>query len=133
MEQFEPVNGQIRLLTDGDRGSPMRPTLGLSTGIQTALGVEFLALSSHRKAIRDKLAGSTGKARDTQARLLEKATGWFSAAPDDLTPTALTTILVSVGRLLSNKERVGITKGHDEVRGFVDWALTRLVEPAKRD
>lgn len=104
-----------------------------STGIQTALGVEFLALSSHRKAIRDKLAGSTGKARDTQARLLEKATGWFSAAPDDLTPTALTTILVAVGRLLSNEERVGITKGHDEVRGFVDWALTRLVEPAKRD
>ena len=102
-----------------------------STGAQTALGVEFLALSNHRKAIRKKLAGSTGKAREAQAGLLAKAAGGLPAAPDLLTPTALTTILVAVGRLLSNEERVGITKGHDDVRRFVDWALSGLTEPAK--
>lgn len=102
-----------------------------STGVQTALGVEFLALSNHRKAIREKLASLTGEARETQARLLDDAAGGFPAAPDQLSPTALTTILVAVGRLLSNEERVGITKGHDEVRRFVEWALTRLVEPTE--
>jgi len=70
-----------------------------STGVQTALGVEFLALSNHRKSIREKLAGSTGEARQTTAGLLEQATGGFAAAPGLLTPTVLTTILVAVGPL----------------------------------
>src|SRR5690348_5672042 len=34
---------------------------------QTALGVEFLALSNHRKAIRDTLAAFTSDARRSQA------------------------------------------------------------------
>jgi hypothetical protein len=39
---------------------------------------------------------------------------------------ALTTIIVAIGRLLANEERVWITAGHDEVRRFVEWGLNRL-------
>jgi hypothetical protein len=31
---------------------------------------------------------------------------------------------------LANEERVGITRGHKEVRAVVDWALTHLLKPA---
>jgi AcrR family transcriptional regulator len=93
---------------------------------QTALGVEFLALSNHRKSIRDLLAGSTDHARTAQAERLGHALGRASAAPAILPPIALATILVAVGRLLSSEERVGITQGHEEVRSFVEWSLKQL-------
>jgi AcrR family transcriptional regulator len=93
---------------------------------QTALGVEFVALANHRKAIRNKLAGSTDAARAAQAAFLENAFGGLSLEPGILPPVALVTILVAIGRMLANEERVGITRGHDETRAFVDWALANL-------
>jgi AcrR family transcriptional regulator len=93
---------------------------------QTALGVEFLALSNHRKAIRDKLAGFTSGARLVQTQRLTEAIGELSVDPAVLPPVALTTILVAIGRLLANEERVGITEGHAEVRAFTEWALKTL-------
>jgi AcrR family transcriptional regulator len=93
---------------------------------QTALGVEFLALSNHRKSIRDTLAGSTDTARQVQAASLARAAGGFDLDPSVLPPVALTTVLVAIGRLLANEERVGITEGHREVRQFVGWAIDRL-------
>jgi TetR/AcrR family transcriptional regulator, regulator of autoinduction and epiphytic fitness len=98
---------------------------------QTALGVEFLALSNHRKAIRDTLARSTEEARAIQSCLLQRAFEKVPIEPAVLSPTALATILVAIGRLLANEERVGITKGHEEVRAFVDWALATLAGPDK--
>jgi AcrR family transcriptional regulator len=98
---------------------------------QTALGVEFLALSNHRKAIRDVLADVTNGAREAQAQRLSEATGSLSLDPAILPPIALATILVAVGRLLTNEERVGITRGHAEVRAAIDWALAQLRAPAR--
>ena len=93
---------------------------------QTALGVEFLALSNHRKAIRDTLAVFTSDARRSQAARMKAAIGELTIDPTVLPPVALTTILVAIGRLLSNEERVGITEGHAEVRAFTEWALRSL-------
>lgn len=97
-----------------------------SGGAQTALGVEFLALSSHRKAICEILGRSTNDAREAQTQRLEAAVGELSVDPEVLPPIALATILIAVGRLLANEERVGITSGHAEVRGAIDWALRHL-------
>ena len=93
---------------------------------QTALGVEFLALSNHRKAIRDTLAGATDSAREAQALSLERALHGLAIDRGILPPIALTAMVVAIGRLLANEERVGITQGHEEVRTFVDWALKKL-------
>lgn len=99
---------------------------------QTALGVEFLALSNHRKAIRDRLAGFTSGARQVQTQRLTEAIGELSVDPAVLPPVALTTILVAIGRLLANEERVGITEGHAEVRAFTVWALANLKRTPER-
>lgn len=93
---------------------------------QSALGVEFLALANHRKSIRDVLAAATDDARDAQARVLGSLAEISAERAKVLPPIALTTILVAVARTLANEERVGITRGHAEVRAFVDWALLRL-------
>lgn len=93
---------------------------------QSALGVEFLALANHRKSIRDVLAGTTNDARDAQTEALTHAVGKPVIDPDILPPIALTTILVGIARTLANEERVGITRGHREVRTFIEWALSNL-------
>lgn len=93
---------------------------------QSALGVEFLALANHRKSIRDVLAGATDDARDAQGEALGRVAGRSGIDPAILPPIALTTILVAVARTLANEERVGITRGHREVRAFVEWALASL-------
>jgi AcrR family transcriptional regulator len=100
-----------------------------SSSAQTALGVEFLALANHRKAIRDIIAGSTNDARDVQAQRLRQAIGDLAVDPEILPPIVLATVLVAVGRLLANEERVGITGGHQEVRKFISWALQKLAKP----
>ena len=96
---------------------------------QSALGVEFIALANHRKSIQQALAEVTDKARGVQARALERAIGDTSIDPAQLPPVALATILVAIARTLANEERVGITRGHKEVRAVVDWALTKLLKP----
>lgn len=96
---------------------------------QTALGVEFLALANHRKALCETLAGSVDAAREAQAQSLQRVLGGLAIDPAVLPPIALATVLVAIGRLLTNEERVGITRGHQEVRLFVDWALAQIMRP----
>lgn len=93
---------------------------------QSALGVEFLALANHRKSIRDVLADRTDEARDVQTRALGAISSQSKIDPAILPPIALTTILVAIARTLANEERVGITRGHQEVRAFVEWALVNI-------
>jgi AcrR family transcriptional regulator len=95
---------------------------------QTALGVEFLALSNHRKGIRTTLAEATSRAREAQTNALEAAVSRLCIDDQILPPRALVTILVAIGRLLANEERVGITEGHEEVRSVVRWALKQVSE-----
>lgn len=106
---------------------PLRELWTFQSGwAQSALGVEFLALANHRKSIRDVLAGTTDEARDVQTQALVGLSGKLPIDPTILPPVALTIILVAIARALANEERVGITRGHEEVRKFVEWALTNL-------
>lgn len=114
-----------------DAANPLEAFWKFQSGwASTALGVEFLALSNHRKSIRELLAASTDEARGAQTKRLEAALGRQTGDCAVLPPVALATILVAIGRLLANEERVGITRGHAEVRAFVDWALEQLATPA---
>lgn len=106
---------------------PLRALWKFQSGwVQSALGVEFLALANHRKSIRDVLADTTDEARDAQTRALERISSQLAIDSAVLPPIALTTILVAIARALANEQRVGITSGHQEVRTFVDWALANL-------
>jgi AcrR family transcriptional regulator len=97
-----------------------------SGNTQTALNVEFLALANHRKAIWETLAEAANGARASQAALLAKLTSGAINSNVPIPPVALATLLVAIGRLLTNEERVGITEGHEEVRRLVTWAVEEL-------
>lgn len=94
---------------------------------QSALGVEFIALSNHRKSIQAVLADTTNSARDQQAEALERAVADIGIDTSLVSPHALTTILIAIARTLANEERVGITLGHQDVRAAVSLALSGLL------
>lgn len=97
-----------------------------SSWAQSALGVEFLALANHRKAISDMLAATTNDARETQTKALDIALGNAGIAPMAVSTIAWTTILTAIARTLANEERVGITRGHAEVRALVSEVLGKM-------
>lgn len=112
---------QVELETVLASGNPLRALWEFQSGwSQTALGVEFLALANHRKAIGDTLAASTNASRTASARAIERELGELALGSAKVPPVALGTILVAIGRLLANEERVGITSGHAEVRKLVE-------------
>lgn len=98
-----------------------------SSWSQSALGVEFIALSNHRKSIQDVLASTANFARDQQADALERAVSGAGVNTSIVSPLALTTILTAIARTLANEERIGITRGHDDVREVVGLALRGLL------
>jgi AcrR family transcriptional regulator len=111
--------------------SPLAALWAFQSGwSKSALGVEFIALSNHRKNIREVIATFSNDARERQAAALTRAIGTLFD-PEILPPIALTTILIALARTLANEERVGITRGHQEVRNAVDWALAKLLEPKR--
>jgi AcrR family transcriptional regulator len=107
--------------------NPLEALWKFQTGwAQSALGVEFLALANHRKSVRDVFAGTAENARAAQSEAVASLSGHSVIGPDVLPPIALTTMLVAIARTMANEERVGITHGHQEVRTFVEWALTNF-------
>lgn len=96
-----------------------------SSATRTALGVEFLALAIHRKALREPLAAATQRARSATAVALAKISDRLAIDGVEVPPGVVPTILLAIGRLLANEERVGIAQGHDEVRAFVEQLLKR--------
>ena len=107
-------------------GNPLKALWDFqSGGAQTALGVEFLALSNHRKAIGDMIAASTNASRAAAAEAIEQVVGALAMGSTIVPPVALATIFVAIGRLLANEERVGIDSGHAEVRSLVEALISQ--------
>lgn len=100
---------------------------------QSALGVEFLVLSTHRKAVGAVISDVTNDTRDAQARIFARALKNAGIDTELISPAALAVISIAVARTLANEERVGITRGHEDVRRFVDWVLNRFLQPASKD
>lgn len=100
---------------------------------QCALGVEFIALSNHRKSLQEVLASTTNRARAQQSAALARAVAETGIDTSVVPPQALTAILVAIARALTNEERVDITHGHDDVRAAVHLALNGLWKKVSAD
>jgi AcrR family transcriptional regulator len=100
-----------------------------------ALGVEFMALANHRKAIKAEIAQYADRGRDQQAEALAPALAKAPIDPDLCPPVCVATLLVSVARTLVMEQQVGISRGHAETAAFVQWLLGQVapkaVEPAE--
>jgi len=100
---------------------------------RAALGVEFLGLANHRKAIRQEIALRTEQARDAQAQIFETVLAEAKGIPDMCSPMCLATLLAAAARTLVNEESIGITRGHEDVKTFIAWLISQTGEAAGAD
>lgn len=91
---------------------------------RTALGVEFLALANHRKAIREEIARFATHARQLQAKALEPLVRQLGAG---LSAEGASMLLTSISRNAIMESAVGISSGHADLKALVELALARRI------
>jgi AcrR family transcriptional regulator len=92
-----------------------------------ALAVEFMALANHLKPIKAEIARYADYSRDLQAAAISRVMRDPPIAPEICSATCLSILLASVARTLIMEQSLGISHGHAETRGFVQWALEQFV------
>ena len=89
------------------------------------LTMEFSALANHRKAIRAELAAFAEQFRQQQVEALTTILERYDIDAGALPPEALSVLITSVSQVMVIEEALGMTTGHDAMRGLVDDWLAR--------
>lgn len=92
----------------------------------TALTMEFVALSNHRKVVRAEIAETVERFRAQELTVLTSAFGRYGVSPDDISPAVAATLLASVTRFLAAEATLGMSDGHTETVAFVERLIRRL-------
>ncbi|MCV7244970.1 TetR/AcrR family transcriptional regulator [Mycobacterium mantenii] len=116
------------LLTEDD---PLRALWVMnSDSAVTALNAEFMALANHRKAIGAELKAYAERVRDIETAAVTMVLRANHIDLDKYPPVAISMLIAQVARSLCNESAVGVTQGHDELRGFVERQMSLLKTPA---
>ncbi len=106
---------------------PLRALWDLSVDpVRAALGIEFMALANHRKAIGAEIAVYATRTRILQAEALSRLFGPASASKLGYPPGAFALMLAGIARALVMEDGVGIDFGHAEARAVVEQWLEQL-------
>ena len=108
-------------------GQPLRSIWRYSTDVgDTSLGLEFMALARHRKAIRAELAQTGERFRAMQVAALSQLLGAYGLGEAFKSPEVLAIAISGAARVLVMEELLGIQGGHAQFAAFVEEALGRL-------
>ena len=108
-------------------GKPLRSIWHFSTDVvDTSLGLEFMALARHRKAIRAELAQTGERLRATQTAGLSQLLEAYELGPAFKSPEVMSLVISGVARMLVMEELLGIKGGHAQLAAFVEETLERL-------
>jgi AcrR family transcriptional regulator len=97
----------------------------------TAVTMEFIALSTHRKAIRAEIASYAERFRKEQADALTSVLADYGVDPDELPTVAVLVLMTSISRILAMESGLGTTTGHAETVALVERFLERFEGKAK--
>lgn len=92
----------------------------------TALTMEFVALSNHRKAIRAEISETVQRFRAEELKVLTDAFERYGVSPDDISPVVAAALLEGVTRFLAAEATLGMVDGHAETVAFVERLIRRL-------
>lgn len=92
----------------------------------TALTMEFVALSNHRKAIRTEISETVERFRAEELRVLTDAFERYGVSPDDISPAVAAALLEGVTRFLAAEATLGMLDGHAQTVAFVERLIRRV-------
>jgi TetR/AcrR family transcriptional regulator of autoinduction and epiphytic fitness len=111
-------------LADDD---PLRALWLTNSNSRTAgLNTEFMALANHRKMIRAELASYAERVRDIETAAVTVVLRANGLDLEEFPPVAISMLIAQTARSLCNESAVGVTRGHDELRGFVERQMGLL-------
>jgi AcrR family transcriptional regulator len=93
---------------------------------RTGLNTEFMALANHRKVIRAELADYAERVRDIETAAVTVVLRANGVDLDDYPPVAISMLIAQTARSLCNESAVGVTRGHEELRAFVERQMSLL-------
>jgi AcrR family transcriptional regulator len=86
--------------------------------------VEFVALGTHRKAIRTEIAAYAERFRAAQLVALDAAL--VAAGVDELPPIVALMLMTGVTQVMGIERGLGVRSGHDETLAFIRQAVAQL-------
>lgn len=92
----------------------------------TGLVMEFMALATHRPAIRELLARSARRDRTMHVSALTGIMEGGGLGPEEPSPAVLALLMASVARTLVTEKALGVTTNHAEMVSFVERFLERI-------
>lgn len=110
---------------------PLRALWELSSDpSDSTLIVELYALANHRKPVRAELAAYAEQFRRMQADALPGILDRYGIDVGAFPPAAAPVVLTGLTRIIGLEESLGITTGHDELRGVVErWLAVHEGDP----
>jgi len=107
---------------------PIRALWNLSSDpSRTALTMEFVALSNHRKMVQAEIARHAEQVRSLEVKALTRLFEARGIEPQ-IPPLVVAVLLTSLARGLVQEGALGISKGHVSTRAFVEACLRYFEE-----
>jgi AcrR family transcriptional regulator len=104
----------------------------LSDSSRMALGIEFMAMANHRKAIRAEIRRHSEDDRKLHAKAVARVFNGHERVPGDCSPLCAAMLLSGITRGLVMDEVLGVSCAHADTRAFIERMLARLERSAPR-
>ena len=109
---------------------PLHALWQLSGAQDAQLFTEFLAMANHRKAIRSEIISYAMRFRDLEEGAMTLALKARGVDLESFPPVVMSMIMGSLARMVLHEQGLGITRGHDQAKAFIEQCLDRFEMPA---
>ena len=109
---------------------PLHALWLLNSAHDTQLFTEFLAMANHRKAIRSEIVSYAMRFRDVEEGAMTLALNARGIDLERFPPVVMSMIMGSLARMVFHERGLGITRGHDQARAFIEQCLERFEMPS---
>ena len=109
---------------------PLHALWELSSAHDAQLFTEFLAMANHRKAIRSEISSYAMRFRDLEEGAMTLALKARGIDLEACPPVVMSMIMGSLARMVLHEQGLGITRGHEQARAFIEQCLDRFEMPS---
>jgi len=108
---------------------PLRALWVLNSAHDTQLFTDVLAMANHRKAIRSEIVSYAMRFRDVEEGAMTLALNARGIDLERFPPVVMSMIMGSLARMVFHEQGLGISRGHDQARAFIEQCLERFEMP----
>jgi AcrR family transcriptional regulator len=109
---------------------PLHALWQLSSDLDAQLFMEFLAMANHRKAIRSEIASYAQRFRDLEEGAVTLALKARGIDLELFPPVVMSMMMGGLARMVVHEQGLGITRGHDQAKAFIERCLDRFEMPS---